>query len=357
MKKEKTVRAYQRRTKSGKVVTVRQHTAKYDAAEDLAKKKGAGDELMEKRESLVKEAEPAKEDDLGFTAEEFKEWYHGTGSDADMKVAEALRVKLGKKGYRKFEDEAIDNYTPRGHTKMLKSLKSDEYTKKGTRGPKSWSDNVYVYGRANKQQNYLVSVMDELDLSHPKMKKFEKYLDKRRKDGHSMGDTYDSFDKQAWEKAAEIFGMPNKIPAHIKDDPAYLRKKKTDSRSGHTVKKLNDSDVSPKVSSDLSKSEKKELSGKKSTGKINIKTTMPKTFKTPIDWTIDYDHSGWDGHKSYSKRIKARSEKEAERIYKQMYHIKGETTLNAIRPSKSYDNMDSFKTLGLDFNEIMKRYW
>ena len=48
MKKEKAIRTYQRRTKSGKIVTVRQHTAKYDAAEALkeaAKKKGAGDEL------------------------------------------------------------------------------------------------------------------------------------------------------------------------------------------------------------------------------------------------------------------------------------------------------------------------
>ena len=38
MKKEKIVRTYQRRTKSGKMVTVRQHTASYDAAE---KAKGA----------------------------------------------------------------------------------------------------------------------------------------------------------------------------------------------------------------------------------------------------------------------------------------------------------------------------
>lgn len=48
MKKEKQVKSYQRRTKSGKVVTVRAHTAKYDAAEkakEAAKKKGAGDEI------------------------------------------------------------------------------------------------------------------------------------------------------------------------------------------------------------------------------------------------------------------------------------------------------------------------
>lgn len=50
MEKEKIVRAHQRRTKSGRVITVRQHTAKYDAAEDLkkslAKKEGAGSEIL-----------------------------------------------------------------------------------------------------------------------------------------------------------------------------------------------------------------------------------------------------------------------------------------------------------------------
>lgn len=51
MKKEKQVKSYQRRTKSGKVVTVKAHTAKYDAAEkakEAAKKKGAGKELEDK---------------------------------------------------------------------------------------------------------------------------------------------------------------------------------------------------------------------------------------------------------------------------------------------------------------------
>lgn len=52
MKKEKKVKSYQRRTKSGKMVTVRAHTAKYDAAEkakEAAKKKGAGKELEERK--------------------------------------------------------------------------------------------------------------------------------------------------------------------------------------------------------------------------------------------------------------------------------------------------------------------
>lgn len=189
MKKEKQVKSYQRRTKSGKVVTVKAHTAKYDAAEkakEAAKKKGAGKELEDKfgkkkmpdpnlsmneyldelkkgkksgsneaanedektqRSSLSslekkltskenrvtpKDKKPmvqttkssAKPTSSGpaFTASEFKEWYHGTGSAADKKVAKALRAQLGRSGYRKFEDEAINNYSSRGHLSMFKRI-------------------------------------------------------------------------------------------------------------------------------------------------------------------------------------------------------------------------------------------
>ena len=180
MKKEKTIRTYQRRTKSGKVVTVRQHTASYDAAEklrEMAKKKGAGkefedrkskgmpdpslpleqylDELSKRKKGSEAEdsADVSKEAKKGdekkttkkvrsvgsgtktsmkttsasasspaFTAAEFKEWYRGTGSAADKKVEKALRAQLGRAGYRKFEDEAIDNYSSRGHLSMFKRV-------------------------------------------------------------------------------------------------------------------------------------------------------------------------------------------------------------------------------------------
>lgn len=59
MKKEKTVKAYTRRTKSGKTVVVKQHTAKYDAAEEKAmtKKRGAGGEFEGKRQiNVVRQA-------------------------------------------------------------------------------------------------------------------------------------------------------------------------------------------------------------------------------------------------------------------------------------------------------------
>lgn len=63
-----------------------------------------------------------------FTAAEFKEWYRGTGSAADKKVAKALRAHLGRSGYRKLEDEAIDNYTSRGHLSMFKRVSGGSST-------------------------------------------------------------------------------------------------------------------------------------------------------------------------------------------------------------------------------------
>ena len=254
MKKEKQVRSYKRRTKSGKTVTVKAHTAKYEAADEKAKeaskKPGAGKELEERKKKPVqleipfgkeeekkvldevkgeekkstskKSEKPADKkttkkvrpvgsgtngpapksstssttksatssvkrdptdveflarqiaqwrsgsidaarnkvnnmsdrtykswlrsygvlnDEKGkskstktagtkssvtskpaFTAAEFKEWYRGTGSAADKKVAKALRAQLGRSGYRKLEDEAIDNYSSRGHLSMFKRV-------------------------------------------------------------------------------------------------------------------------------------------------------------------------------------------------------------------------------------------
>lgn len=242
MKKEKQVRSYKRRTKSGKIITVKAHTAKYEAADEKAKevskKPGAGKELEERRkkpvqleipfdkeeekkvldevkettkkesskkpaekkttvkatryasgaklnedgtfvsekdykksiahrkrkgarispeevkaikkwESVHKESKvrpvgsgtngptPKRKSEAkvtkttaskpatsepAFTAAEFKEWYRGTGSAADKKVAKALRAQLGRSGYRKLEDEAIDNYSSRGHLSMFKRV-------------------------------------------------------------------------------------------------------------------------------------------------------------------------------------------------------------------------------------------
>lgn len=140
MQAEKKVKSYTRRTKSGKTVTVKAHTAKYEAADkkDAAKKKGAGKELEDKKKTSIV-GKP--ESETPFTKDEFKEWYEGTGSAADKKVAKALRKQLGRSGYRKFEDEAIDNYTPRGHSKMFKRV-SDGLKSSSSKGTKVSSNSV-----------------------------------------------------------------------------------------------------------------------------------------------------------------------------------------------------------------------
>lgn len=141
MQKEKQVKSYTRRTKSGKTVVVHAYKAKYDAAEEmkkaLAKKSGAGKELIKKQQA-------ATDAPLGFSAEEFKQWYHWDLVDdpknkAALKVEKALKKSMGTKVYKKFFDEVTDGYSARGHNKALKSLESSLSTPKketSTKGQK-----------------------------------------------------------------------------------------------------------------------------------------------------------------------------------------------------------------------------
>ena len=80
MKKEKTVKEYKRRTKSGKLITVRQHTATYEASSDPKKAVGSGKELK-KKESIKERFDKAaaelasRPDPKDMTDEEvLKEW-------------------------------------------------------------------------------------------------------------------------------------------------------------------------------------------------------------------------------------------------------------------------------------------
>ena len=101
MKKEKSVRTYQRKSKNGKVVTVHSYKAKYDAAEEarkeMAKRAGAGDELKKK-----KSAAPA---DLGFTADEFKIWANDLDVEEAKRIDKILVKKYGEKAVQKLADE------------------------------------------------------------------------------------------------------------------------------------------------------------------------------------------------------------------------------------------------------------
>lgn len=129
MKKEKTVRTYQRRTKFGKMVTVHEHKASYDAAEEArkaaAKKSGAGSELSKKK--AVKEESP-----LGFSADDYKAWYHwdmedDANNEAALRVEKALTKSMGKKAYNKYLEDMSNSYSARGHKKAHQSL-LDEHT-------------------------------------------------------------------------------------------------------------------------------------------------------------------------------------------------------------------------------------
>lgn len=95
MKKEKTIRTYQRKTKSGKITTVKSHTAKYDAAAEVAKKaarkKGAGDELQAK---LTKMPDPKLE--LQQYLDELKKSRSGASSDTTKTTKPAPKKKLKK---------------------------------------------------------------------------------------------------------------------------------------------------------------------------------------------------------------------------------------------------------------------
>ena len=127
MKKEKQVRTYQRKTKSGKVVVVRAHKAKYDAAEDLkksiTKKKGSGLEM----ESLKNEG---VENPFGVEMDDFKEWYAFNDWDTPKKewpvavrrVDKALLSGMGKKSYDDFCAKVDESWTARGYRRAMKDL-------------------------------------------------------------------------------------------------------------------------------------------------------------------------------------------------------------------------------------------
>lgn len=199
MKKEKTIRAYKRKTKSGKVVNVKQHTAKYDAAEEFKKmmqKKGAGDELERKLtakelkdvESIVSEnseldpeylaafypelsprmvkevmhayqkktavptpAARAKAEKLpksgpnlgsdSISKEDYKAWYNwdmvdDPKNEAALRVKKALTKKMGAKGYAAYEKQMSDSWSARGYSKAYSALGKDAVADKT---PKSLS--------------------------------------------------------------------------------------------------------------------------------------------------------------------------------------------------------------------------
>lgn len=116
MKKEKTIRTYQRKTKSGKITTVKSHTAKYDAAAEVSKKaarkKGAGGELQAK---ITKMPDPK--------------------SKEGRAAAKKLKEQVGAEKYKELNKKANDSYSSRRHISLFKSIGSDSTSKAAPKKP------------------------------------------------------------------------------------------------------------------------------------------------------------------------------------------------------------------------------
>ena len=295
MKKEKQVRSYKRRTKSGKTVTVKAHTAKYEAADEKAKevskKPGAGKELEErkkkpvqleipfgkeeekkvldevkettKKESSKKPAEkkttkkvrpvgsgtngptPKRKSEAkvtkttsskpatsepAFTAAEFKEWYRGTGSATDKKVAKALRAQLGRSGYRKLEDEAIDNYSSRGHLSMFKRVSGGSSATETKAVPKSRSVKTPVKKTAGSSDK--VSSKATTDGSYSKItnkalqKKITAYVQEATNWEHSAGAK-----DYTWSDTLRALSDPGEKTVRYRVDKMIADSKKTSKKT------------------------------------------------------------------------------------------------------------------------------
>ena len=183
MKKEKQVRQYTRRTKSGKVVTVKAHTAKYDAAEELKKamkKKGAGEELSKKKAEV-------EENPLGFSADDYKEWYHwdmedDANNEAALRVEKALIKKMGKRAYNKYLKDMTDSYSARGHKKAHQAL-LDEHTASQKKQDAESSKAAKDIARGSKEK-----VTEEKELKRAKSRNSNGTLGKENNLIRSQGD-------------------------------------------------------------------------------------------------------------------------------------------------------------------------
>ena len=131
MKKEKQIKSYTRRTKSGKTVTVRAHSAKYDAADDLVKgllkKKGSDKELeraVDARgvDTLINEMADSGRLAVPVSKKEFRVWYHEPNSIAGKAAGKKLRSVLGSEEYKKLDETASSGYSTKGHFKLYGTL-------------------------------------------------------------------------------------------------------------------------------------------------------------------------------------------------------------------------------------------
>ena len=175
MKKEKSVRTYQRKSKSGKIVTVRSYKAKYDAAEEarkeMAKRAGAGDELKKR-----KSAAPA---DLGFTADEFKIWANDLDEKEAKRIDKILVKKYGEKAVQKLADEINA-----GNSRTYKAVFA-RLTSEGTKKTQRLSVSRKAMTDASEKKNQTIAHYDQMN---------RKYIGKKVGEPFKFSDDGGSYD-------------------------------------------------------------------------------------------------------------------------------------------------------------------
>lgn len=136
MKKQVNVKAYKRRTKSGKIVTVKAHTAKRDV--DATQKPGAGDEYIINASGVKTSLDNIPYNVQTFSDEDFKEWYKFNEWDtprskwpkAVREVDDRLKQSMTKKNYDKYCAMVDESWSARGSMKALRQYSS--YCKNGS---------------------------------------------------------------------------------------------------------------------------------------------------------------------------------------------------------------------------------
>ena len=309
MKKEKTVRTYQRRTKSGKIVTVRQHTASYDAAEALkeaAKKKGAGDELEALKKNSVKDSKDPYSAH-GFTKDEFNEWYEGTGSANDKKVAKALRKTLGRKAYDELSDLAADNYKKGGASSFFKknvhskTPTYEERKKKALDKHQAVVDNYIATGNIRGMQKELKSLkMKHVNRNHPDIKAMEEHIAKAKESSKSSGKSSTKTEKTNDYTIVKGPGMMGDDFA-VKDGKAYTRDVTKKRPKWKLMKEW--SSTAQKVLEYYKYSQApSDLAEYKGSSKLKRKTsTKPSSAKKPTSTKAKTTLSAKEEYKSYKK--------------------------------------------------------
>lgn len=258
------------------MVTVRQHTAKYDAADKMKealKKKGAGDELETRKKKLameqlagkgaaeefekmlgddaLKENEKVKEgkktrvskksekmsskkepksskketkSDQPFTSAEFKEWYEGTGSAADKKVAKALRKSLGRKAYNELSDLAADNYKKGGANSFFKKNVQSKDAKKSSSAKTAKEKTTSVLPKApdyHDQYEFEPSVRKKLDSLREKIRsKKDVWVNKYRMSDANGGKRFRESLNALEKKYSELYSQ------HGPETPVYKEYRK-----------------------------------------------------------------------------------------------------------------------------------